>query len=253
MNDPLDGLPSFDAHAHVATDVTADQVQALGHSYTFAVTRSLEEARHVSTRHAHMLTWGVGVHPGVAAAQASYDERAFASLLPRFSLVGEIGLDGRAGHLDRQTETLASILRVAADQPVLLSLHSSGATEQIVDLLEERSLPGAIFHWWTDEGPALDRAIATGAYFSVNAAMKTGIIGRLPADRVLTETDFPARWAGGRKPGDTAGIESILGVSWGLPVAAVRQNIWSNLRRLATSVGALDRLPYALVDTLEWV
>lgn len=253
MNDPLDGLPSFDAHAHIATDVTADQVQALDHSYTFAVTRSLDEAQHVSTRYAHKLTWGVGVHPGVPTAQANYDERTFATLLPRFSLVGEIGLDRRAGHLERQTETLASILRVAADQPVLLSLHSTGATEQLVDLLEERPHPGAILHWWADDGAALDRAVATGAHFSVNAAMKTSIIGRLPVDRVLTETDYPARRPGGRKPGDTRGIESILATVWALPEGVVRRNIWSNLRRLATSAGALDRLPEALVDLLEHV
>jgi Tat protein secretion system quality control protein TatD with DNase activity len=90
--------------SHIATDVTADQVLELGHSYAFAVSRSLDEAQHVSIRYAHKLTSGVGVHPGVATAQTNYDERRFAALLPRISLVGEIGLDRRAGHLDRQTE-----------------------------------------------------------------------------------------------------------------------------------------------------
>jgi TatD DNase family protein len=251
--DPLEELPTLDAHAHIATDVTSDQVRELGHSYTFAVTRSLDEAHHVSTRYAHKLTWGVGVHPGVATAQANYDERMFAALLPRFSLVGEIGLDRRAGHIDRQAETLASILHVAAEQPVLLSLHSNGANEPLVDLIEDRPHPGTILHWWADDGSALDRAVATGAYFSVNAAMRANIIARLPIDRVLTETDYPARRAGGRKPGDTRRIESILATAWALPDVVVRRQVWSNLRRLATSAGALDRLPEALVDRLEHV
>lgn len=253
MIDPLEELPTFDAHAHIATDVTSDQVRELGHSYTFAVTRSLAEAHHVPTRYAHKLTWGAGVHPGVATAQANYDESTFAALLPRFSLVGEIGLDRRAGHLDKQAKTLASILHVAAEEPVLLSLHSNGATTLLVDLLEKRPHPGTILHWWTDDGPALDRAVATGAYFSVNAAMHLNIIGRLPIDRVLTETDYPARRAGGRKPGDTRRIESILATTWALPEIEVRRRIWANLRRLATSAGALDRLPEALVDRLEHV
>jgi TatD DNase family protein len=83
--------------------------------------------------------------------------------------------------------------------------------------------------------------------------MRANIIARLPIDRVLTETDYPARRAGGRKPGDTRRIESILATAWALPDVVVRRQVWSNLRRLATSAGALDRLPEALVDRLEHV
>ena len=251
MNSILDGLPAFDAHAHIAPDVTAHQVLALAHSYTFAVTRSLDEARQVPSQYASRLMWGIGVHPGVPGAQANYDEAVFARLLPRFALVGEIGLDGRRGNLDRQAETLASILRVTADEPVLLSLHSSGATERTMDLLDAHPHPGAILHWWTDEGPALDRALSSGAYFSVNAAVKSSVLKRLPVERVLTETDFPARRGGGRRPGDTKAIEAIIGETWGVSASEVRNRVWSNLRRLATAAGALDRLPVDLVDLLE--
>jgi TatD DNase family protein len=253
MIDPLEGPPALDAHAHIADDVTARQVHALGRSHIFAMTRSISEAARIPTRYAQHLTWGIGVHPATHAAQAQYDERGFAALLRRFALIGEIGLDRRAGDLDRQTKTLTSILRIAADEPVLLSMHSAGAANQLIDILEQYRHPGTILHWWTEHGAALDRAIASGAYFSVNAAMSAEIIGRLPKERVLTETDFPARRAGARKPGDTAKIEAILQDRWGMGHAGVRSQLWLNLRRLATSAHALDRLPGPLVDILESV
>lgn len=253
MTGTLEGLPALDSHAHIDPTVTARQVNALGHSHTFAVTRSLEEAGRVPRVFADRLTWGLGVHPAVAAAQQAYDERTFAELLPRFALIGEIGLDKRAGNLERQTGTLTSILRIVADQPVLLSLHSTGATDQLLDLLEQHPHPGSILHWWTDEGPALDRAVSVGVCFSVNAATKPAVLARLPSDRVLTETDFPASRAGGRRPGDTSQIETILAEHWQTTPQATRHRLWANLRRLATRAEALDRLSEPLADLLEAV
>lgn len=253
MTGTLDGLPALDAHAHIDTTVTAKQVNALGHSHTFAVTRSLEEAGRVPRVFANRLTWGLGVHPAVAAAHQAYDERTFAELLPRFALVGEIGLDKRAGNLERQTTTLRSILRTVADQPVLLSMHSTGAADPLLDVLEQHPHPGVILHWWTDDGTALDRAVATGAYFSVNAAVRPAILKRVPPDRLLTETDFPASRTGGRRPGDTASAEAVLAEHWAATEQVTRHRVWVNLRRLVTRAGAFDRLPEPLADLLEGI
>ena len=252
MTSGLEGLPALDAHAHIAADVTPPQVKALGYSHTFAVTRSLAEAARVAgARHGAALTWGLGVHPGVGSALADFDERTFAGLVPRFALIGEVGLDKRAGDLPRQREVLTSILRVVADEPVLLSIHSSGAADQLLDLIDTHAHPGIILHWWTDDGPALERALATGAYFSINAAVKPSVLARIPSERVLTETDFPARKAGGRRPGDVTKAEALLGEHWHMTAQAARTQIWANLRRLAARAGALDRLPTPLADLLD--
>src|SRR5690606_16037122 len=66
-------LPALDAHAHIAPDVTPAQIAALGQSVVFAMTRSLHEARQVKNRRDSTLVWGIGVHPGVAAAREAWD------------------------------------------------------------------------------------------------------------------------------------------------------------------------------------
>ena len=65
---PLSDLPPLDCHAHIAADVSQAQVQALGHSVVFAMTRSVREARYAlrpDAADAPRLVWGLGVHPGV--------------------------------------------------------------------------------------------------------------------------------------------------------------------------------------------
>lgn len=242
--------PALDTHAHLAPDVTPAQVRALGPCHVFAVTRSLEEAAHVERHPAPSLTWGLGVHPGVATARDSYERRRFAALLPSFALVGEVGLDGRAGHREQQVAILRSVLQLCTGQPVLISVHSAGRSNEVLDLLADSPHPGTILHWWNAAGSALDAAIASDAYFSVNAAMSSMVLANIPLDRVLTETDFPARGTGSRRPGDTRRIEEQLAALHQMTVGEVRHRVWVNLRRLAVRAAVLDRLGDSLADLL---
>ena len=120
-------LPALDCHAHIASDVTQRQLAALGDAQVFAMTRSLDEAEDVATRQDRALTWGLGVHPGVASARASFDPDRFRALLPRFAIVGEVGLDLRAARQDG-LRIFADVLQACNDQPVLISVHSAGRT-----------------------------------------------------------------------------------------------------------------------------
>lgn len=246
----LDGPPALDCHAHIAADVTPTQVRALGGAYVFAVTRSLAEADQVRRRRDTHLTWGLGVHPGVPAARASWDPERFAALLPNFALVGEIGLDRRAGDLPGQQAIFRDILRQCSGEQVLLSIHSTGATAAVTDLLLERPHPGAILHWFLGTNDEINTATEAGAYFSVNAAMSRPALAALPEDRVLPETDYPARPTKARRPADVAGVERTISEIWGVTPEEVRHRLWRNLRALATAAEALDRLPDALADLL---
>ena len=118
-------LRALDAHAHIAPDVTPAQVAALGRSVVFAMTRSLDEARQVRNRRDSVLVWGVGVHPGVAAAREAWDPEEFTALLGSFALVGEVGLDRRGGDLKRQRSIFKELLGIVRTEPVIVSTVSA--------------------------------------------------------------------------------------------------------------------------------
>lgn len=243
------GLPSLDCHAHIAPDVTRSQLASLGSTQVFAVTRSLSEAAQVADRADNDLTWGLGVHPGVPAARTNYDPETFRRLLPRFALVGEVGLDKR-GPRGEQERILADVFEACANRPVFISVHSTGRTREVVDLLVRHRHPGAILHWFLGTADEMKRAVAAGAYFSVNNAMSDDLIVAVPRERVLSETDFPARQVRARLPGETLTIENRLARIWQTSQEETRYQLWANLKKLAIDSGAIDAVSDSLADAL---
>ena len=158
MSNRQDRLPALDCHAHIAPDVTHSQLATLGHSHVFAVTRSLSEARLVMNRDDRGLTWGIGVHPAVATARAEYNPEVFRQLLPRFALVGEVGLD-RRGARDEQEQILSDVLDACDGKPVMISIHSTGRTREVLDLVKQRAHPGVILHWFLGTSSELTEAM----------------------------------------------------------------------------------------------
>ena len=242
-------LPALDCHAHIAPDVTADQLYSLGQAHVFAMTRSLAEATAVAQRHDPMLTWGIGIHPGVAEARSAYDPDRFRALLPRFALVGEVGLDRRAGRED-QRRVFTDVLTACQGRPVLISVHSAGRTAEVVDLIERHRHPGAILHWFLGTDDQRARALAAYAYLSVNDAMSDALIQAIPKDRLLPETDFPARQTRAKLPGAVSPLEHRLSRLWELPEPEVRHRLWANLKTIAITSGALDGFSDELADRL---
>ncbi len=245
-------LPALDCHAHVATDVTDDQLRGLGDATVFAVTRSLDEAAAASRRTDANLVWGCGVHPGVRAAVAAFDAKAFAARLDEFALVGEVGLDRRSGHLDEQTRVFRAVLSAVREAPVLMSVHSAGCATEVTTLVEQARHPGMILHWFLGDASAVRRAADAGCYFSVNAAMSDAVLRQLPPDRLLPETDFPStrRKGGGSRPGDVSNLERRVATLLAESAESVRWRWYRNLRSAALASGALERLPDALADRL---
>lgn len=231
----------LDAHAHIAPDVTGPQLAALGDTLVFAVTRSLFEARLVARRNDPGVVWGVGVHPGKPEALSEYDEETFQRAITHFALVGEVGLD-RRGDKALQKTVFDSILKVSADKPVLMSIHSTGRTTEVLDALEVRPHPGAILHWYNGTSEEIERATALGCHFSVNGAMRPETVAAIPPDRILTETDFPSsrRKTQASKPGDVGAAEDLIA---DIHDTDARQLVMDNLARLLHQTGAPISLP----------
>lgn len=248
---PPSDLPSLDTHAHIAADVTQPQVSALGNAVVLAMTRSFREGQYAlrpGGAASPTLVWGLGVHPGVPGSIASFNAGAFASALDSFAVVGEVGLD-RRGNLEAQAHVFSDVLRACQDKPILISVHSTGRTRDVLDLVEANPHPGLILHWFNGSAGEVRRATGLGCYFSVNAAMTDDQLGLIPPERILTETDFPSstRRTRASKPGDVAQIESRLDA---LQRTSARDLVWANFSRLVQASGAAERLPESVLRYL---
>lgn len=233
--------PLIDAHAHIAPDVTPAQVRALGDTITVAMTRTISEARLVARKREPNLIWALGTHPGVADALDEFDEATFRRAVDYFAVVGEVGLD-RRGDRDTQREVFEAVLRVCRDQPVLLSVHSTGRVRQVLDAVAANPHPGVVLHWFTGTEAELAEAVELGCAFSVNGAMAPDLVRAMPVDRVLTETDFPSSRTKtrARKPGDVAAALDVLAEAFG--EEGTRSRVASNFRTLLARTGAHERL-----------
>lgn len=243
-------FPPLDCHAHIAPDVTAAQTRTLRGAQVFAMTRSLDEFDAAIDNPQAGLLWGVGTHPGVPAALTQWSEQRFQDAASRSVLIGEVGLD-RRGDASRQGEILTSILRGAP--AALISIHSTGRTKQVVDLVEKHPHPGVILHWFTGDPGDVARATDAGCYFSINAAMSDEQMTALPLDRVLPETDFPSSRSRtqARAPGDTAALERTVSRLTRQDATEVRRRWYRNLHALCERVGVRDRLPDELRDLVD--
>lgn len=186
----------------------------------------------------------MGLHPQLVRDRHGETD-LFCKLLPTTSYVGEIGLDGgseHAGSLPLQREVLTRILRACATAGgKIMSLHSRHASGEVFEHLARE--PGCgipIFHWFSGSLRDLDRAVEMGAWFSVGLPMvqskRAGaLLGRIPKERVLTETDAPfASTVDGVYPVNALrSTMAEIAKHWECDVGEVRRTLLGNLTRLA--------------------
>lgn len=145
---------------------------------------------------------GLGYHPQLIAERPNEIELILKQIKDsRF--IGEIGLDFNSGYYsfkDKQVSVFRNIVMECSKQGgKVLSIHSVKAAGAVLDELEAAEAFHScmcILHWFTGSAKERKRAIADGAYFSVNPRMlgtKSGIqnILAFPANRILLETDAP--------------------------------------------------------------
>lgn len=251
-------LPPLDLHAHINPKARPADLERLG-AVVFAATRSLKEYESVRNRSDQVTVWGVGCHPGVPEAQKSYDPARFAAFLSSTAYVSEVGLDRRSKvPMDKQARVLSSILDCLDATPRIVSIHSSGASGHVLDVLEQHRIRGAVLHWWRGDAAQTRRAIDLGCWFSVNAAgmSYSADIAAIPLERILTETDHPSGDRGStppRQPGAVDDVETGLARIHGTTTDTVRQQIWSNFAGLLDEVAVVDLLPRAVQRMLEAV
>ena len=233
--------PPVDAHAHIGVEIAPQELSGL-QALVFAVTRSLDEAEATLRRADAMTLWGVGCHPAVPEAVSTFDPDRFAAILRRAAFVGEVGLDRKSPvPMERQREVLRQILERVTEMPRAVSLHATGATSAVLDVLERHPIAFPILHWWRGSASETKRALELGALFSLNGheVKSPKVLHLIPLDRVLTETDFPFSQRYDRaadRPSAVGTIEAALAEHHRLTVDELRERMWATLAPLIYAV-----------------
>jgi TatD DNase family protein len=236
----------LDSHCHIdryADPMVTARMAAERGVFTISVTNLPSHFRlglpHVRTLDRVRLA--VGLHPLTAAEHAS-ELPLFEELLSETSFVGEVGLDfSREGRStkDAQLKSFRFVAEHVSKTPKFLSLHSRGAEKEVLTILAEHQIHGAVFHWYSGSRALLEEVLGAGHYLSVNPSMTTskngrGIIAALPPDRVLTESDGPYAKLYGvpTNPWDVSVVEEHLSEVWEKSRTDVSSTVWENFRRI---------------------
>ncbi len=240
-------VPLVDTHCHL--DLYANprslikKVEA-ARIYTIAVTNTPSVFAPLAylTKKCQYIRPALGLHPELAI-QRQGELSLMWKLLPQTRYIGEVGLDYKnSNHNERrrQRQIFSQIVdKCAASGDKILTIHSRGAANDVVDVLGESFKGVAILHWYSGSKRILEKALKYGCYFSINPAMirsrkMVQLIEIIPPERLLTETDGPFVLVNKKPavPADTARVVENIAKRWGRSTDQVRELLFANFKKI---------------------
>jgi len=252
----------IDSHAHLDSEAFApdlpavlDRAREAGVGRILTVGCMTEDPASVETtlqlvEREPNLVGAVGVHPHDAKCFTDEVARTLKDLLRRPKIVGlgEIGLDYHYDYSprNRQQEAFRQQLRLAQELGKPVIIHTREADDDTCRILGEEIRPGAggVFHCFTSSPQTAECALALGFYISFggilsfhNAEGLREIARRIPADRLLIETDSPflapVPYRGRRnEPSFVVRVAEVLALERGTVPAEIAKQTTANFERL---------------------
>jgi len=248
----MKALLSLDAHAHLDPKQTSEALASTG--AVLAMTLSLDEAALVVDRREPRIIWGVGCHPRKLKSQEAFDTERFRKLAERTAIVGEIGLDtGSRVPLDLQLRVFRQALKIVADLPRIVSIHSYRATGLTIKELQRNPIAVPVLHWWTGTVEETRAAVALGCYFSVHSAVARHSKFRttIPKERLLVESDHGYADPPAAIPCRIEWVEHLVAKQLGLNRSDVRRLVWQNLETIIRKTNTLRLLPQSFAVNMN--
>jgi TatD DNase family protein len=250
----------IDTHVHLDDaafgDAAAVWEQARAAGVRGAVAVGVEPsswARSIAVARMPGVGLALGIHPQVVPHldDATID-RALADLpklLEKHGAVaiGECGLDGPAGDLDRQERVLRAHLAIARDLNLPISLHVMKVHGRTLELLRAFGpVERGALHSYSGSAELVRDYLKLGWSFSFagaitrsNARRPLDAVRAVPIEHLLAETDAPFQPTGAdardRKRGDPADLVAViasLATARGIDDAEVRERTTANARRV---------------------
>ena len=250
----------IDSHCHLDYYTEAERPDVLaraaaaGVSEMVTIGTTLAQSRRLpALAETYANVWcTVGVHPHHAAETAVAAAEDIAALTdhPRVIGIGESGLDYFYDKAPRtvQQDNFRAHIRAARLAGLPLAIHARDADEDIAKILQEECDNGEKFefllHCFSSSRGLAETAIRMGGYISFSGILTfpksndlRDIAGKLPANRLLVETDAPylapVPFRGKRnEPGYVAHTAKLLAELRDMTPAALADLTTANFRRL---------------------
>jgi TatD DNase family protein len=195
-----------DTHCHL--DVLADPDAGIAEAVAAGVGRficmgldagSTAGVLELTQRHPQVLA-GAGHHP---TASAPPDLGALRELAAAAKVVaiGEVGLDfghPEAAPPEDQIAWLHALCELSLETGLPLSIHNRGAEAELLEVLRAHRGVTGVMHYWALDWDWAERFLAAGLHLSFSGlatrpSREPGreVARRVPADRLLLETDAP--------------------------------------------------------------
>jgi len=236
----------IDAHCHIDQIDSPEEIVREAEERAFTVIAVTNLPSHYAMALPHLKSCryvrpALGFHPLMAAAHPQ-ELMPFIRLAKTADYVGEIGLDlseKGAPTKEAQVAVFDRILDTLKGGRRFITIHSRGAVNTVLDMLEQKQIGPVVFHWFTGSATQMARAIQRGHYFSLNPSMVRSasgsrLIAMVPGERVLTETDAPFTRISGRAalPWDVDIVLRHISTVWNKSLEEVEQTVEHNFARL---------------------
>jgi TatD DNase family protein len=220
----------LDAHVHLPAysdpGAVVESAKMRGIKLTSVTVSASEAARNFRLREEAPSTVRcfIGIHPSEAVAEHG-DLGNLEPLWEAADGVGEVGLDPKYSSISPgsdQLDLFKAQVEVAERLKKPIQVHSRGAEERCLDVLEGYTLRSLLMHWFEGED-AVARVLSAGRFVSFGPAILYSkklvrIAKRCPPEMVLAESDGPVAFAplgGAEGPGLTPSVAFKLAEVWG--------------------------------------
>ena len=250
----MNQLPTLDAHCHLSPDHSVECLGDVG--FAIALTLSLKEVEQVIERQEPRIAWGVGCYPRRAESQEMFNVARFRALIERTAIVGEIGLDtGSRVPIEKQIHNFRQVLKVIADHPRYVSIHSYRATGLVLKELGRTPISTPVLHWWTGSADETSEAVELGCYFSIHSAVArhSKFRTRVPPERILVESDHGYGDPPAAIPCRVEWVEHLVAQQLKIDVKEFRRMVWRNFATIVQDTGTMNLLSESFVEIMNKV
>ncbi len=116
--------------------------------------------------------------------------------------LGEVGLDYKIrAKKELQWKVFGGLLNIALESNKPVILHCRYSHQRTFEMVKERKIEKAVFHWYSGSLALLDEILSRGYFISATPALAYSpphqeAIQRAPIERILLETDTPVSYQG---------------------------------------------------------